>query len=92
MGGRLARVLVQEREQFVRTLFGQSPGMTAAEANEKLKEKFKDAKGNGLPMRPVRIYELRKEIREFPAQAAPAEPVQPEVPSQPVGVALPLPS
>ncbi len=53
---RLAKTVVTEREDFVRTLFRENLRLTGLDIQNKLKEKF------GKMMRPNRIYELKREI------------------------------
>ncbi len=52
---RLAKTVVTEREDFVRSLFRENLRLTGLDIQNKLKEKF------GKMMRPNRIYELKRE-------------------------------
>jgi ribosomal protein S7 len=53
---RLSKVVVVERENFVRELFRSSPGLSGAEVQAKLVATY------GRMMRPNRIYDLKKEV------------------------------
>ncbi len=53
---RLSKIVVAERETFVRELFRNNNTMTGTEAQRRIKEQF------GTIMRPNRIYELRTEV------------------------------
>lgn len=53
---RLAKTVVTEREDFVRSLFRENATLTGSQVQDKLKEKF------GKIMRPNRIYALKAEV------------------------------
>ena len=56
---RLSKVVVEQRENFIKEFFKKNPTGTAAKAQEELK-------ASGIPggaMRPGRVYELKREVR-----------------------------
>lgn len=55
---RLSLKDVNDREKFVRDLFNANPDLPMPQANKKIFEKF------GSKMRPQRVYELRRLVRE----------------------------
>lgn len=68
---RLSKVLVEQRENFIKEFFKKNPNGTAAKAQEELK-------GSGIPggaMRPGRVYELKREVKATPEQAPAATSV-----------------
>lgn len=83
---RLAKTVVAEREEFVRTLFRENVGLTGAEVQTKVKEKF------GKMMRPNRIYELKREVALATLTATPATPevVEPLTPAESAGSLVPM--
>jgi len=62
---RLSQKAVEEREQFVRSLFTTDQKVTMKAANQALFEKF------GSRMRPHRVYAIRNAVRN-PVAEAPA--------------------
>ena len=83
---RLSKIVVEQRETFIKEFFKKNPNGTAAKAQEELK-------ASGIPggaMRPGRVYELKREVKATPeqSQAAPA-PAAGEFVADPI-IAIPL--